>query len=87
MNTHTDFHIYICVSVTFLINVIMNVTRYAGTKQCLTVLYRFLGYALYAGMNDVPAIADFCKGWYIIIFAGVYEDVCVVLLEYMRRYV
>ena len=48
------------------------------TKQCLTVLCRFVWYALYAVMTDVPAIADFCKGQYIIVFAGVHDEVCVV---------
>ena len=51
------------------------------TYQCLTVFCRFVGYDLYAGMTDVPAIADFCKGQYIILFDGVYEEMCIEFAE------
>ena len=38
---------------------------------------RFVGFAFYTGMTDVLAIADYCKGLYVIVFAREYEDVCV----------
>ena len=70
---------YVYVSVTFIVNVIMNVTRHAAHLIMPYSAMQIWGCAIYAGMTDDPAIADFCKGRHIIVFAGVYEEVCIVL--------